>query len=288
MLEVACNDSRIPLISFTGSCKVGHHVSSTVADRFGRSILELGGNNAIIITPSANLDLAIPATLFSAIGTAGQRYTTLRRLIIHEDIYDRVKNSLLAAYRDIKTGNPLDENNHVGPLVDKEAVTLFKNSINDIGSQGGRIICGGKVLKGEHFELGCYVEPTLAEVEYDRTIVQEERFVPILYLIKYSGQLKTAIKIQNRVKQGLSSAIFTDSLQEAEIFLSVNGSDCGIANVNIGTAGAEIGGAFGGEKETGGGRESGPDAWKSYTRRQTKTINYGTTMPLAQGIRFKV
>lgn len=281
-------DSRIPLISFTGSCQVGRHVSSTVASRFGRSILELGGNNAIIITPSANLDLAIPATLFSAIGTAGQRCTTLRRLIIHDKIYDQVKNSLLAAYRDIKTGNPLDEDNHMGPLIDKEAVTLFKTSVNDVASQHGRILYGGKVLEGEGFSSGCYVEPTLAEVGYDQNIVQDERFVPILYLIKYSGQLETAIKIQNSVKQGLSSAIFTNSLQEAEMFLSVNGSDCGIANVNIGTSGAEIGGAFGGEKETGGGRESGSDAWKNYMRRQTNTINYGSTMPLAQGIKFKV
>lgn len=286
--DTMIKDSRIPLISFTGSSKVGRHVSSTVASRFGRSILELGGNNAIIITDAANLDLAIPATLFSAIGTTGQRCTTLRRLIIHENIYDRVKTGLLAAYHDIKTGNPLDEANHMGPLVDKEAVALFKKSINDIGSQGGIILCGGKVLEGEPFESGCYVEPTLAEVEYDHVVVQEERFVPILYLIKYSGDLETAIKIQNSVNQGLSSAIFTDSLQEAEMFLSVNGSDCGIANVNIGTSGAEIGGAFGGEKETGGGRESGSDSWKSYMRRQTNTINYGSTMPLAQGIKFKV
>ncbi len=286
--EIMLGDRSVPLVSFTGSSKVGRHVGTTVAKRFGRSILELGGNNAIIVTPQANLHLAIPAILFSAIGTAGQRCTTLRRLIVHEDIYEKVKAGLQDAYKSIKTGDPLSDINHMGPLVDRKAAEFFQSTVKTILKQGGEIIQGGNMLTGTGFESECYVEPTIAEVRFDLPVVQEERFVPILYLMQYSGDLSVAIDIQNSVRQGLSSAIFTDSIQEAEFFLSASGSDCGIANVNIGTSGAEIGGAFGGEKETGGGRESGSDAWKSYMRRQTNTINYGSALPLAQGIKFSI
>ncbi|RMI06561.1 MAG: aldehyde dehydrogenase family protein [Calditrichaeota bacterium] len=286
--ERLLNDRNVPLISLTGSCAVGRHAAEVVARRFGKVILELGGNNAIIITPHANLQLAIPAIVFGAVGTAGQRCTTTRRLIIHEDVYDRVKESLVKAYQSLRIGNPLDERNHVGPLIDRAAVHMFVEALEKVKQQGGRVIFGGEVLEGEGYESGCYVRPALVEAENHYPIVQEETFAPILYLIKYQGDVRNAIRLQNDVAQGLSSAIFTDNLQEAEIFLSHEGSDCGIANVNIGTSGAEIGGAFGGEKETGGGRESGSDAWKAYMRRQTNTINYGTDLPLAQGIKFEI
>ncbi|THB75983.1 MAG: aldehyde dehydrogenase family protein [Desulfobulbaceae bacterium] len=281
-------DPRIPLISLTGSTGVGRYGAETVAKRFGRTILELGGNNAIIVTPSSNLKLAVPAIVFSAVGTTGQRCTTTRRLIVHEDIYDQVKEALATAYKTLKIGSPLKEENHVGPLIDQDAVATYLTALGEIKAQGGSILCGGDVLQGEGYESGCYVTPVIAEVENSYPIVQEETFAPILYLIRYNGSVENAIAMQNDVMQGLSSSIFTDNLREAELFLSATGSDCGIANVNIGTSGAEIGGAFGGEKETGGGRESGSDAWKGYMRRQTNTINYGTTLPLAQGIKFDI
>ncbi|MFA3783166.1 aldehyde dehydrogenase family protein [Melioribacteraceae bacterium 4301-Me] len=286
--EKLINDKRIPLISITGSIEVGKHAAEVIARRFGRSILELGGNNAIIITKEADLKLAIPAVVFGAVGTAGQRCTTTRRLIVHEDVYDQVKNSLIKAYKSLKIGNPLNEKNHVGPLIDKAAVELFVDALEKVKKEGGKILFGGKVLKGKGYESGCYVVPAIVEAKNEYKIVQEETFAPILYLIKYKGDVKNAIYIQNNVVQGLSSAIFTNNLKEAEEFLSVEGSDCGIANVNIGTSGAEIGGAFGGEKHTGGGRESGSDAWKFYMRRQTNTINYSTKLPLAQGIKFEI
>ena len=284
--EQLLHDRDIALVSITGSSKVGRHGAEVVAARFGRSILELGGNNAIILTAEANLNLAMPAIVFSAVGTAGQRCTTTRRLIVHESIYDQVKQALNKAYASLKIGSPLDEQNHVGPLIDMRAVSAYQKALQALQQQGGTVLCGGAVLTGEGFESGCYVQPVLAEVKNGYPIVQEETFAPILYLIKYSGGVENAIAIQNDVAQGLSSSIFTDNLREAELFLSAAGSDCGIANVNIGTSGAEIGGAFGGEKETGGGRESGSDAWKGYMRRQTNTINYGTALPLAQGIKF--
>ncbi len=286
--EKLLNDRRIPLISITGSTKVGKHAAEIIAGRFGKSILELGGNNAIIITPDADLNLAVPAVVFGAVGTAGQRCTTTRRLIVHESIYDKIKESLLKAYGSLRIGNPLDEKNHVGPLIDKDAVKTFCSALDKIKQDGGKIIFGGEVLSGSEYESGCYVKPAIAEVENHYKIVQEETFAPILYLIKYKGDVKDAVSIHNDVVQGLSSAIFTNSLREAELFLSSEGSDCGIANVNIGTSGAEIGGAFGGEKETGGGRESGSDVWKLYMRRQTNTINFGTELPLAQGIKFEI
>ncbi|MGQ9643536.1 MAG: L-piperidine-6-carboxylate dehydrogenase [Ignavibacterium sp.] len=286
--EKILNDKRIPLISVTGSTAVGRHAAEVIAKRFGRAILELGGNNAIIITPEADLKLAIPAVVFGAVGTAGQRCTTTRRLIIHETIYEQVKESLVKAYKSLKIGNPLDPKNHVGPLIDKNAVEDFKKALVRVVQEGGKIIFGGEVLQGEQYKSGLYVVPALVEAENHYTIVQEETFAPILYLIKYTGDVRNAIELQNSVVQGLSSSIFTNNLREAEIFLSAEGSDCGIANVNIGTSGAEIGGAFGGEKETGGGRESGSDAWKAYMRRQTNTINYGTDLPLAQGIKFEI
>lgn len=286
--EKILNDKRIPLISVTGSTAVGRHAAEVIAKRFGRAILELGGNNAIIITPEADLKLAIPAVVFGAVGTAGQRCTTTRRLIIHESVYEQVKESLVKAYKSLKIGNPLDPQNHVGPLIDKNAVEDFKKALVRVVQEGGKIIFGGEVLQGEQYKSGLYVVPALVEAENHYTIVQEETFAPILYLIKYTGDVRNAIELQNSVVQGLSSSIFTNNLREAEIFLSAEGSDCGIANVNIGTSGAEIGGAFGGEKETGGGRESGSDAWKAYMRRQTNTINYGTDLPLAQGIKFEI
>lgn len=286
--EKILNDKRIPLVSVTGSTAVGRHAAEVIARRFGRAILELGGNNAIIITPEADLKLAIPAVVFGAVGTAGQRCTTTRRLIIHESIYEQVKESLVKAYKSLRIGNPLDPKNHVGPLIDKNAVEDFKNALVRVVQEGGKIIFGGEVLSGEQYKSGLYVVPALVEAENHYSIVQEETFAPILYLIKYKGDVKNAIELQNAVVQGLSSSIFTNNLREAEIFLSAEGSDCGIANVNIGTSGAEIGGAFGGEKETGGGRESGSDAWKAYMRRQTNTINYGTDLPLAQGIKFEI
>jgi aldehyde dehydrogenase (NAD+) len=286
--EKILNDKRIPLISVTGSTNVGRHAGEVIAKRFGRAILELGGNNAIIMTPEADLKMAMPAVVFGAVGTAGQRCTSTRRLIVHDSIYDKVKESLIKAYSGLKIGNPLDEKNHVGPLIDKNAVKDFTNALKLVVEQGGKVVYGGQVLEGDQFKSGSYVVPAIVEAENHYQIVQEETFAPILYLIKYSGDVNNAIELQNGVVQGLSSSIFTNNMREAEIFLSATGSDCGIANVNIGTSGAEIGGAFGGEKETGGGRESGSDSWKTYMRRQTNTINYGTALPLAQGIKFDI
>lgn len=278
-------DKNVALVSFTGSTKVGRIVGKNVAERFGKSILELGGNNAIIITENADLDMSVIGAVFGAVGTAGQRCTSTRRLIIHESVYDEVKNRLVKAYRQLKIGNPLDENNHVGPLIDQDAVNQYLNSIEKCKAEGGKFVVEGGVLDGAQYESGCYVKPCIAEVENSFEIVQHETFAPILYIMKYKN-LEEAIEMQNDVPQGLSSAIMTQNLREAELFLSQSGSDCGIANVNIGTSGAEIGGAFGGEKETGGGRESGSDVWKYYMRRQTNTINYTTNLPLAQGIKF--
>jgi aldehyde dehydrogenase (NAD+) len=282
-------DKRIPLISVTGSTSVGKRVGRIAGQRLGRVIQELGGNNAIIVSKHADLDLAIPAIVFGAVGPAGQRCTSTRRLIIHKDIYEEVKSRLLSAYKQIQNriGNPLDEKFLLGPMIDKTAVDVFLNALEEVKKQGGKVIFGGELLKGEGYESGTYVVPAIAEAENHYSIVQEETFAPLLYLLKYND-INEAIEIHNDVPQGLSSAIFTLNIREAELFLSTAGSDCGIANVNIGTSGAEIGGAFGGEKETGGGRESGSDAWKAYMRRQTNTINYGETLPLAQGIKFGV
>lgn len=285
--ELMTNDTHIPLISATGSTRMGKIVSATVASRLGRTILELGGNNAIIVTPNANLEMVLVGAVFGAVGTCGQRCTSTRRLIIHESIYDKVKEQLANAYGQLKIGNPLDSANHVGPLIDKDAVANYLKAIERVQEEGGNMVVEGGVLDGEGYESGCYVKPCIAEGDNSFAIIQHETFAPILYLMKY-GTLEEAIAMQNDVPQGLSSAIMTDSLREAEAFLSVLGSDCGIANVNIGTSGAEIGGAFGGEKETGGGRESGSDAWKAYMRRQTNTINYGAELPLAQGIKFNL
>ena len=279
------NDKNVALISFTGSTKVGRIVGTNVAQRFGKSILELGGNNAIIFTENADLNMSIIGAVFGAVGTAGQRCTSTRRLIIHESIFEDVKNRLVKAYGQIKIGNPLDENNHVGPLIDQQAVQQYLDSIEKCKKEGGKFVVEGGVLEGENYESGCYVKPCIAEVENSYEIVQYETFAPILYIMKYKT-LEEAIAMQNDVPQGLSSAIMTTDMRQAELFLSQNGSDCGIANVNIGTSGAEIGGAFGGEKETGGGRESGSDVWKYYMRRQTNTINYTDSLPLAQGIKF--
>ena len=284
--EMMTNDTRVPLISATGSIRMGKIVAQAVAARLGKSLLELGGNNAIIVTPDADIKMTVIGAVFGAVGTAGQRCTSTRRLIIHESIYNQVKDSLVTAYKQLRIGNPLDENNHVGPLIDKDAVAMYKKALEQVVAEGGNLIVEGGVLEGEGYESGCYVYPAIAEADNNYEIVQHETFAPILYLVKYSGDVENAIKIQNGVVQGLSSAIMTNNLREAENFLSVAGSDCGIANVNIGTSGAEIGGAFGGEKETGGGRESGSDAWKVYMRRQTNTINYTTELPLAQGIKF--
>jgi len=283
--ELMAADKRLPLISATGSKRMGKAVGAAVGARLGRSLLELGGNNAIIITEDADLDMALIGAVFGAVGTAGQRCTSTRRLIIHENVYEAFKAKLVKAYRQIKIGNPLDENNHMGPLIDKDAVSLYLTAIEQCKSEGGRFVVEGGKLEGEAYGSGCYVKPAVAEVENNFKIVQHETFAPLLYLIKYKT-LNEAIAFQNDVPQGLSSAIMTNNLREAETFLSNSGSDCGIANVNIGTSGAEIGGAFGGEKETGGGRESGSDAWKVYMRRQTNTINYSTKLPLAQGIKF--
>jgi len=284
--EMLTKDTRIPLISATGSSRMGRIVGAEVASRFGKSLLELGGNNAIIVTPNADLNLLLTGAVFGAVGTCGQRCTSTRRLIVHEDVYDKVKKSIVKAYKQIKIGNPLDAKMHMGPLIDTDAVAMYLDSIKQGKEQGANYIVKGGVKKGAGYESGCYVKPAVAEAENSMPIVQHETFAPILYLIKYSGDLENAIAIQNDVPQGLSSAIMTTNLREAELFLSCAGSDCGIANVNIGTSGAEIGGAFGGEKETGGGRESGSDAWKAYMRRQTNTINYSTELPLAQGIKF--
>jgi aldehyde dehydrogenase (NAD+) len=283
--EWMSSDYRIPLVSATGSTRMGKSLASAVAARLGRSLLELGGNNAIIISEHADLEIAVLGALFGAVGTAGQRCTSTRRLIIHEKIYEKVKNRLVSAYAQLKIGDPLDEKNHVGPLIDTHAVDIYLKAIESCKKQGGHFIVEGGVLTGKGFEGGCYVKPCVAEAKPEFEIVTQETFAPILYLLSYKS-LEEAIRIQNNVPQGLSSAIMTLNLREAELFLSTAGSDCGIANVNIGTSGAEIGGAFGGEKETGGGRESGSDAWKSYMRRQTNTINYSTKLPLAQGIQF--
>ena len=284
--EFMTKDARIPLISATGSTKMGKIVAKEVAGRLGKSLLELGGNNAIIVTPDADIKMTVIGAVFGAVGTAGQRCTSTRRLIIHESIFEKVTEALTKAYQQLRIGNPLDEQNHVGPLIDKQAVNMYENAIQKVVEEGGKIVVEGGVLSGKGYESGCYVKPAIAAADNSFTIVQHETFAPILYLIKYSGDIMNAIEIQNGVAQGLSSAIMTNNLREAEAFLSVNGSDCGIANVNIGTSGAEIGGAFGGEKETGGGRESGSDAWKVYMRRQTNTINDPTELPLAQGIKF--
>lgn len=285
--ELLTTDKRVPLISATGSTRMGRIVGSKVAERFGRSLLELGGNNSIIVTPNADLDMTIIGAVFGAVGTAGQRCTTTRRLIIHESMYEQVKERLVKAYGQLKIGNPLDQNNHVGPLIDTQAVAQYQHALKEVVAEGGKIIVEGGVLEGNGYESGCYVKPAIAEAKNSFAIVQHETFAPILYLLKYST-LDEAIHLQNDVPQGLSSAIMTTNMREAEQFLSANGSDCGIANVNIGTSGAEIGGAFGGEKETGGGRESGSDAWKIYMRRQTNTINYTNNLPLAQGIKFHI
>ena len=318
--ELLTKDTRVPLISATGSTRMGKIVAQTVAGRLGKSLLELGGNNAIIVTPDADIKMTVIGAVFGAVGTAGQRCTSTRRLIIHESIYDKVKDAIVAAYGQLRIGNPLDEKNHVGPLIDTQAVEMYNQALTKVVAEGGKILVEGGVLTGEGYESGCYVKPAIAEAQNNFEIVQHETFAPVLYLMKYSGDVENAIEIQNGVAQGLSSAIMTNNLREAERFLSVagsdcgianvnigtsgaeiggafggeketgggreSGSDCGIANVNIGTSGAEIGGAFGGEKETGGGRESGSDAWKAYMRRQTNTINYGTQLPLAQGIKF--
>ena len=284
--KAMATDERVSLISATGSTAMGKSVASTVAQRLGKSLLELGGNNAIIISPDADLKLVIPAVVFGAVGTCGQRCTTTRRLIVHSAVYNDVKIALANAYKQLKIGNPLLSENHVGPLIDIDAVLSFSAAIEQAKKEGGKLLAGGNLFTGEGYDSGCYVQPAIVEMSSQTNIVKEETFAPILYMLPYET-LDEAIALQNAVTQGLSSAIFTQNLAEAEAFLSVKGSDCGIANVNIGTSGAEIGGAFGGEKATGGGRESGSDSWKFYMRRQTNTINYGTTMPLAQGIKFE-
>ena len=278
-------DVRVPLVSATGSTRMGKAVGAAVGARLGKSLLELGGNNAIIVSEHADLKMVLTGVVFGACGTAGQRCTTTRRLIVHESVYEKTKEVLAKAYSQLKIGNPLDETNHVGPLIDKMAVDGYLQAIDAANKEGGKIIVEGGVLTGSGFESGCYVKPCIIEAENHFKIVQHETFAPILYIMQYKT-MEEAIALQNGVPQGLSSAVFTNSLKEAELFLSNNGSDCGIANVNIGTSGAEIGGAFGGEKETGGGRESGSDSWKAYMRRQTNTINYGNQLPLAQGIKF--
>jgi aldehyde dehydrogenase (NAD+) len=280
-------DNRIPLVSYTGSTKIGKQIGKAVGERLGKTILELGGNNAIIVTKYANLKLALQNVLFGAIGTCGQRCTTTRRVIVEDTVYDEFKELIIKYYQKITVGTPLDEKNLMGPMVNKGAVDTMVQALETIKAQGGTFIVKGGPLQEEGLEGGCYVKPAVAEVSPDLPIVQEETFAPILYLIKYSGGVEEAIRIQNRVPQGLSSAIFTDNLLESETFLSVMGSDCGIANVNLGTSGAEIGLAFGGEKDTGGGRESGSDAWKNYMRRQTNTVNWSGSTVLAQGIKFE-
>ncbi|WP_251046944.1 aldehyde dehydrogenase family protein [Hymenobacter sp. ISL-91] len=281
-------DERVPLVSATGSTRMGKKVGEAVGARLGKSLLELGGNNAIILTEHADLSIALPGIVFGAVGTCGQRCTSTRRLIIHDSIYDDVKARLLKIYPNLPIGHPLQEGTLVGPLIDKDSVVGFQKALKAVQSEGGTLLIGGEVLEGEGYETGTYVTPAIVEAKNEYATVQDETFAPILYLIKYSGEVTNAIDLQNGVRQGLSSSIFTLNMREAEAFLSQAGSDCGIANVNIGTSGAEIGGAFGGEKETGGGRESGSDAWKVYMRRQTNTINYSTTLPLAQGIKFDV
>jgi aldehyde dehydrogenase (NAD+) len=283
--EFMTKDHRVPLVSATGSTRMGKIVAAEVGGRLGKTILELGGNNAIIVTPSADTNVVLTGALFGAVGTAGQRCTSTRRLIVHESLFDEVKEKMTKAYGQLRIGNPLDENNHVGPLIDKDAVQNYLSAIEAVQKEGGKLLVEGGVLEGPGYESGCYVKPCIVEAEHDYKTVHTETFAPILYLIKYKD-MDEAIAYHNEVPQGLSSAIMTNNLREAERFLSHAGSDCGIANVNIGTSGAEIGGAFGGEKETGGGRESGSDAWKAYMRRQTNTINYSTEVPLAQGIKF--
>lgn len=285
--QLLAADENITLVSATGSVRMGRAVAKTVGERLGKTLLELGGNNAIIITAHADLDIAIRGALFGAVGTAGQRCTTTRRLIVHRDVYEEVKSRLVNAYGHLSIGNPLDPAHHVGPLIDKQAVKSYQDALRKVKKEGGNLLVEGGVLQGKGFESGCYVRPAIAEVQPGFAIVQQETFAPILYLMQYDT-LEEAIGIHNGVKQGLSSAIMTNHMREMETFLSHEGSDCGIANVNIGTSGAEIGGAFGGEKETGGGRESGSDAWKNYMRRQTNTINYGESLPLAQGIKFSI
>ncbi|MFT3945786.1 MAG: aldehyde dehydrogenase family protein [Agriterribacter sp.] len=285
--EKMAYDTRIPLISATGSTRMGKAVGTAVASRLGKSLLELGGNNAIIVSSGADMEIAIMASVFGAVGTAGQRCTTTRRLIVQEKVYDKFKDKLVKAYGQLKIGNPLSPENHVGPLIDKDAVAAYLNAIDQCKQQGGKFLIEGGVLEGSDYESGCYVIPCIAEVSPDLPVVRHETFAPVLYILKYNT-LEEAIDIQNNVPQGLSSAMMTLNLREAEQFLSAAGSDCGIANINIGTSGAEIGGAFGGEKETGGGRESGSDAWKNYMRRQTSTINWSTNLPLAQGIVFNI
>lgn len=282
------HDKRVPLVSATGSTRMGKKVGEAVGARLGKSLLELGGNNAIILTENADLEMALRAIVFGAVGTCGQRCTSTRRLIIHESIYEQVKQRLLKAYQNLPIGHPLDSTTLVGPLIDKDSVSAFSVALEKVQQEGGTLLVGGEVLTGEGYESGTYVKPAIVEAENHYEMVQEETFAPILYLIKYSGDVEDALQLQNGVRQGLSSAIFSTNLLETEAFLSHWGSDCGIANVNIGTSGAEIGGAFGGEKETGGGRESGSDAWKVYMRRQTNTINYGRELPLAQGIKFDI
>ncbi len=279
------NDRRVALVSATGSTRMGISVAQAVAGRLGKSLLELGGNNAIIVTEHADLNLAVPAIVFGAVGTAGQRCTTTRRLIIHKKVYESLKKNLVSAFGQLRIGSPLNSQNHMGPLIDQAAVKMYLAAIEQAKGQGGRVLYGGKVLSGASYESGCYVEPTIIEAHADMAVVKHETFAPILYILKYDS-LEQAIHLQNDVPQGLSSAIFSLNMRETEYFLSANGSDCGIANVNIGTSGAEIGGAFGGEKETGGGRESGSDAWRAYMRRQTCTINWSNQLPLAQGIKF--
>ncbi len=286
--ELLIADPGIPLVSATGSTRMGRRVAEVVGKRLGKTILELGGNNAIILAPSARLELALPALVFGAVGTAGQRCTSTRRVFIHDSLYEKVKGSLVAAYKKIKIGNPLEETNHMGPLIDQQAVDLMQKALRRAEQLGAKILYGGRVLSGGEYSSGCYVEPAIVEAEARMDIVHEETFAPILYLMRYKGGVAEAIAMQNNVSQGLSSAIFTQDLLESEEFLSAWGSDCGIANVNIGTSGAEIGGAFGGEKDTGGGRESGSDAWKAYMRRSTNTINFGQALPLAQGIKFQL
>jgi len=285
--KLMAEDKRVPLVSATGSTRMGKSVGAAVGSRLGRSLLELGGNNAIIITENADMKIAMTAVVFGAVGTAGQRCTTTRRLIIHESVYEEMKKNLVNAYKQLRIGNPLDQNNHIGPLIDKDAVAMYEKARAEAVKEGGKVLVEGGILSGEGYESGCYVKPTIIEAKNSFKMVQEETFAPILYIMSYKT-IEEALALQNGVVQGLSSAIMTLNLREAEYFLSQQGSDCGIANVNIGTSGAEIGGAFGGEKETGGGRESGSDAWKVYMRRQTNTINYGNQLPLAQGIKFDI
>ena len=284
--KLMANDARVPLISATGSTRMGKSVGALVGARLGRALLELGGNNAIIIAPSADLKVVVPGAVFGAVGTAGQRCTSTRRLIIHEDIYEKVRDAIVKAYGQLKIGDPLNTDNHVGPLIDKDAVNNYLVAIEKAKAEGATVLIDSEVLTGDQYTSGCYVKPVILEAENHFSMVQHETFAPILYLMKYTGDVSNAVALQNNVPQGLSSAIMTNNLKEAEAFLAASGSDCGIANVNIGTSGAEIGGAFGGEKETGGGRESGSDAWKVYMRRQTNTINYSDSLPLAQGIKF--